>query len=60
MHLEQVKIVLDKLDIFPIKYANAQLFIFRQKEIWGLLKKNIFKVVTFDKMVIPKEVSNSI
>lgn len=54
MHTEQVKIILDKLDIFIIKYTDDQRFIFGQKKIQGLFAKDIFKVA------IMEEVSNSI
>lgn len=33
IHLKQVKIILNKLNIFTYKYAGAQLSTFGQKEI---------------------------
>ncbi len=59
MHPEQVKIMSDKLDTFTNKHANAQLFISGQKEIQKLVEKDVFKIVTPDKVVIPKEVPRS-
>ena len=53
MHLEQVKIVSDKLDTFINKHADAQLSASGQKEIQKLLEKDVFKVV------MPEEVSSS-
>lgn len=51
--------MLDKLDIFTNKYIDAQLFVFEQKEIQKLLENDVFKVVTPDKVVMPKKVPNS-
>ncbi len=59
IHLEQVKIVLDKLDTFTNKYADAQLSTSGQKEIQKLVKKDVFKVVTPDKVIMPKKVPRS-
>lgn len=53
-HSKQAKIVLDKLDIFINKDENAQLSqysISRQKEIAGLFKKSVFKVVISKKIL---------
>lgn len=52
--------MLDKLNIFTHKYIDAQLSVFEQKEIQKLFKKDIFKVVTPDKVITPKKVPNSI
>lgn len=49
----------DKLNTFTIKYADAQLSKSGQKKIQKLLEKDIFKVVTLDKVVIHEEVRNS-
>ncbi len=59
MHPEQVKIMLDKLDTFTNKHANAQLSASGQKKIQKLLEKDIFKVVTPDKVVMPEEVPSN-
>ena len=60
MHLKQVKIVSDKLEIFTAnKYADAQLSASRQKEIQGLFEKDDFKVVTPNKLVMPEEVQSN-
>ena len=59
MHPKQVKIVSDKLDIFTNKYADTQLFASGQKKIQKLLKKDVLKVVTPDKIVMSEEVSSS-
>lgn len=59
MHLKQVKIVSDKLDTYTNKHADAPLSTSRQKEIQGLLKKDLFKVVTSDKVVMPEEVPSN-
>ena len=60
MHPKQVKIVSDKLETFTAnKYADAQLSASGQKEIQGLLEKDDFKVVTSDKLVMPKKVQSS-
>ena len=56
---EQVKIMSDKLDIFTNKHANIQLFAFGQKKIQKLLEKDVFKLVTPDKIVISEEVSSN-
>lgn len=42
------------------KYINAKLSTSAQKKMKKLLEKNIFKVVTPDKIIMPKEVSSSI
>ena len=60
MHPEQVKIVSDKLDTFTNKHADAQLSASGQKEIQGLLEKDIFKVITPNKVVTPEEVPSNI
>ena len=51
-HPEQVKIVLDKLDTFTNKYADAQLSASGQKQ--GLLEKDVFKVVIPNKVITPE------
>ncbi len=58
MHLEQVKIVLDKLDTFINKHADARLSTSGQKEIQGLLKKDIFKIVTHEEVPSRTQVFN--
>ncbi len=60
MHSEQVKIVLDKLDIFTNKHINVQLSKSRQKKIQKLLEKDVFKDVTLDKVIVLEEVPSSI
>ena len=60
MQPEQVKIVSDKLDIFTKKYANIQLSISGQKKIQKLFEKDVFKLITLDKIVMSKEVLSSI
>ena len=52
-------IISNKLGIFIIKHANAQLSVSGQKEIQKLPEKSIFKAVISDKVVIPKKVLNS-
>lgn len=59
MHSKQVKIVSDKFDKFTNNYINAQLSTSGQKKIQKLLKKDVFKVVTLDKVIMPKEIANS-
>ncbi len=59
MHLKQVKILSDKLDTFTNKYANAQLSASGQKENQKLLEKDVFKVVTLDKIIMLEEVLSS-
>ncbi len=59
IHPEQVKIVLGKLDTFTNQHADAQLSVSGQKEIQKLLEKDVFKVVTPDKVVMPEEVPSS-
>ena len=56
-HQKQVKIVLDKLDTFTNKHADAQLSTSEQKQ--ELLEKDVFKVVIPDKVVTPEKVLNS-
>ena len=51
--------MLDKLDTFTNKHLDAQLSVSRQKKIQKLLKKDVFKVVTSDKVVILKVSSSS-
>lgn len=41
MHLEQVKIVVKKPDIFTNKYADVLPSAFKQKNIGKLLEKNV-------------------
>ncbi len=48
-----------KIDTFTNKYLNAQSSTSEQKEIQKLLEKDIFKVVTLDKIVIPEQVISS-
>ncbi len=60
MHPEQVKIVSDKIGTFTNKYADAQSSTFGQKEIQKLLETDVFKVVTPDKVVMPKQILSSI
>ncbi len=59
MHPEHVKIMSDKLDIFTNKYADAQLSASGQKEIQKLVTKDVFKVITLDKVIILEEVLSS-
>ncbi len=59
MHSEEVKIVSDKLDTFINKYADAGLSTSGQKEIQGLLEKDIFKVVTSEEVPSRTQVFNS-
>ena len=57
---KQVKIVSDKVDIFTNKHADVQLSASRQKKIQGLHKKDVFKVVTPNKVIPPEKFPNSI
>lgn len=52
--------MLNKLDIFTNKNADIQLSASMQKEIKKLVEKDIFKVVTSNKIIIPEEVLSSI
>ena len=58
MQLKQVKIMLDKVDTFTNQYVDVQLSVSGQRKISRLLKKDIFKVVTFNKVVTPEKVPN--
>ena len=49
--------MLNKFDIFINKYVDALLFISKQKKIQKLLEKDVFKVVTLNKIVIPEKIS---
>ncbi len=60
MHPEQVKIVSNKIGTFTNKYADVQLSTSGQKKIQKLLEKDVFKVITPDKVVMPKQVPSSI
>lgn len=42
------------------KYADSPLSVYGQKEIKGLFEKDIFKVITPDKVIMPKEVPSNI
>ncbi len=57
--MEQVKIVLHKIDTFTNKYADTQLSALEQKKIQKLLENDVFKVVTLDKVIMPKQVSSN-
>ncbi len=59
MYPEQVKILSDEIDTFTNKHADVRLSASGQKEIQGLLEKDVFKVVTLDKDVTPEEVPSS-
>lgn len=52
--------MLAKFCIFTNKYADVLLFISEQKEIEGLLKKDVFKIVTLKYVVMPEEMLSSI
>lgn len=60
MHPEQVKIKSNTFDIFINKYADVQLSVSRPKKLQKLLKKDVFKVITLDKIVIPEEILSTI
>ncbi len=60
MHLEQIKILSDKIDTFTSKYIDTQLSVSGQKEIQRLLEKDIFKVVTLNKVVMSEEIPSSL
>lgn len=51
--------VIDEFDIFINKNADAQYIVFKQKEIVGLLKKKVFKVVTFEDVLSNTQIFNS-
>lgn len=57
-HTKQVTIILNKLNTFTNKYRNLQLSTSRQKH--RLFKKDIFKIIIFNKVVISEEVLNHI
>lgn len=50
----------EKLDTFTNKYVDAQFSISGQEEIYKLLQKDIFKVVSSDKIIMFEEVSSNI
>ena len=51
---------MDKLNIFTNKYTNIQLSAFRQKKIEKLFKKNVFKVINSNKIVMPKKILSNL
>lgn len=59
MHPKQVKIVSNKFDRFTNKYVDVPLSTSGQKQIQKLFKKDVFKVVILDKVIIPKKIPNS-
>ena len=50
----------NKLETFTTKHVDTQLFASGQKNIQGLLKKDVLKVSTYDKVVMPEGISSSI
>ena len=52
--------MINKFDIFINKYINTQLSLFKQKKIPKLFKKDIFKIIIFNKVVMLKKILNSI
>lgn len=60
MHTEYLKTMRDKPDTFTNKYVDTQLFAYSQKEIQGLFKKCIFRVITSNKVIIAKKILGSI
>lgn len=60
MHSKQVKIMSDRLNIFIYKYAYAKMSVSRQKKIQGLFKKDVFNIVTLDRVVIPDKIPENI
>ncbi len=59
MHPEQVKIMSDKLDTFINKYVDVQLSTSGQKEIQGLLEKDVFQLVMPEEASSRKQVFNT-
>ena len=51
--------MINKLDIFIIKYANPQQFISKQNEIKRLFEKDIFKDIMLKNVVSNIDILNS-
>lgn len=59
MYLGQVQVVLDNFGTFIYKYVDALLFVSGQKKTQGLLEKEVFKVVSLNKVVTPEKIQSS-
>lgn len=49
----------DNLGTFIYKHVDVSLFVSGQKKIQGLLKEEVFKVVSPNKAITPEEIQNS-